>query len=140
MIFQKFWETANSDLKPNQSEGPFAIPGTMPTSLGDLMSVSRLSQETDRAITKGCHHLRAVSHADPRAILVKGDIPHPMEFVFNRPMSPIIGKNIRIAGLVFRQARKSVSNFLSWIFSSQVGHLAFDAEHLLDIRKIKVIV
>ncbi len=84
--------------------------------------------------------MRSMSGPYPGAIFIEGDIPHPMKFVLNRPMASIVRENIRAIGLVFREARQSVSDFFSWIFPVQVGDLSLDAEHLMDVRKIKVIV
>ena len=63
-----------------------------------------------------------------------------MKFVLNRPMAAIVRKNVCAIGLVLREARQSVGDFFSWIFSCQVGHQAFDAEHLMDMGEIEVII
>ena len=55
---------------------------------GRNVRVACPSQQPNRGIAQGCHHLGNVPTADLRTVFIEGHIPDPMRAVLNLPLPP----------------------------------------------------
>lgn len=82
----------------------------------------------------------SIPGAYPGTILVKGYVSHPMQLVFNRPMTSIVAKKIGGRGSGWCKARQSIGDFFPWILALQIGCLALDSKHLTDMGEVEIVV
>ena len=77
--------------------------------------------------------------ANPRAVLIKGHIPHPMDLVFDRPMIAVVLKQPCRAGFLWGKAGDTIDALRMEFFPRQIGCMAMDAENLCEIGEIGVV-
>ena len=73
-------------LHANEAQSFLSAPRQVAKCAGDV-GRPRDAQHTDREVAKGGHQLRPVAFAYLGAVLIEGDIAHPMEAVFHPPMA-----------------------------------------------------
>ena len=65
-----------------------------------LAGLSEHTQQTDDGVAQAGEHLRAMPFSDLAAVLVEGDIAHPVQAVFDAPMVPMEGQQPVCPGLL----------------------------------------
>lgn len=81
----------------------------------------------------------APSFADGRAVFVKGNIPHIVEAVFNRPLAAAQTEEAGGVGFLRGQAGEAIDGFRAYFLSDDFGGLALDAEDLGGIGEGEII-
>ena len=75
----------------------------MAKGLGDIGGAGH-AQQGDDEVAQARHHLATCSFADLAAIFIKGDIPNPVEAIFNRPVIAVEGEQAGRASVFRSQA------------------------------------
>lgn len=70
-------------------------------------------KQTDGEVSQRGHHLGAVASADLRAILIEGDVTHPVQTVFNLPLTAVELQQIGRRGFLFGEARHPVDHLMA---------------------------
>lgn len=76
--------------------------------------------------------------ADLAAVFIEGDIPHPMDSVFDGPMMAIEGKQLGGVCLLLGEAGNTIDGLGAKGLSVKVGDAAFQAEDLGGIGEVGV--
>lgn len=101
---------------------------------------TRHTQQRDGYIAQTGHDLGSVAFSDLTTVLVKGDVPDPMQAVFDCPMTPgQIQYALRI-GLIMGKAGNPIDGFDVLFAVDQCCDVALDAKTLCDMRKSKIII
>ena len=88
------------------------------------------AQETDGEVAQAGECARGMSGARPAAILVIGHVPHVVQAVLDAPMAPVLGQELRGAGLCLRLARDQIDALEGGLVATDVEDLALDTGHL----------
>ncbi len=137
------------------SRGPLGCPRVFRLSLGDSqeckgiswmrgvasegccnIGVRRQAEQADGQVAYGRHDLGCRSTTHLAAVLVKGDIPHPMQPILDAPVPPPEGEELLRAGAVRVQARDGVGYFLAGL--AFAGDYPFHSADLSQVRPIAV--
>lgn len=76
--------------------------------------------------------------AHPRAIFIEGDIAHPMEPVFDRPMAPAQFEQPLGSGLVGFKTGDAIDRFGAEFLTDYFGDIAPDGKDLCGMREVKI--
>ena len=105
---------------------------------GDIGGAGHAQQGDDEVAQAG-HHLSSRSFADLAAIFIKGDIPNPVEAIFNRPMIPAQRDQAGRAGLLGSETGQAIDGFAAAFAGDDFGDVALDAENLGRIREGEIV-
>ncbi len=108
--------------------------GPIAKGLGDIGGAGH-AQQGDGEVAQARHHLATRSFADLAAIFIKGDIPNPVEAIFNRPMIPVQREQAGRAGFWGSETGQAIDGFAAEFPGDDFGDVALDAEHLGRMRE-----
>ena len=97
-------------------------------------------QQTDDKVSHRGKHPGAMPLAHLGAILVEGDIAHPMETVLDAPMAPIERQQLAGRGLLGGEVGDDAHPFGTLFPGFPVGDPAFDQTGLADVGEIEIAV
>ena len=97
-------------------------------------------QQTDDKVSHGGEHPGAVSLAHLGAVLVEGDIAHPVEPVLDAPMATIERQQLAGRGLLRGEVGDDARPFGALFPGFPVGDLPFDQTGLADVGEIEIAV
>jgi len=115
------------------------IPSGVPKRGGDERR-PREPQEGDGEVAQRRHHLRARAAPDLGAVLVEGDVPHPVEPVLDGPMGADEREEARRRGLGRREARDPVDGLGARGARREDRRGAAQAEDLSDVGEGEIAV
>lgn len=98
------------------------------------------TQQTDDEVSHRGEHPGAVALAHLGAVLVEGDIAHPVEPVLDAPMAAIERQQLAGRGLLRGEVGDDAHPFGALFPGFPVGDLAFDQAGLADVREIEIAV
>lgn len=80
-------------LEAQQAQGHSGVCGHVAAGCGDVLGTSEAKQ-ADGEVAKRCEHLSTMALSHLRSVLVEGDVAHPVEAVFDRPLSSCEGQEL----------------------------------------------
>jgi hypothetical protein len=118
----------------DQSQSTVRVAGVRAEGCCDVRGAGT-SQEGDGGVAQGRHDLRRSAGAHLATVLIEGHIPHPMQSVFDGPMSSDqLQQALRIR-FVRRKTGDQVMGLLRC--RSALGHASRQARHLGQMRPVR---
>jgi len=125
----------------NEFERLLGMGGEMADGGGNgLAGLLEQTQQADDGVAQAGEHLRAMPFSDLAAVLVEGDIAHPVQAVFDAPMVPIEGQQPVCPGLLRGEVGEAEDLLGMCLAGFEAGHLPLDAADLADAGKVEVVV
>jgi hypothetical protein len=84
--------------------------------------------------------LRSVANSDLRAVLIEGDIPDPVQSVFNGPMATDQLEEANGVRLLRGEAGDAVDDFVVLFVGEGVGDVAINTKDLGDMGEADIVV
>jgi hypothetical protein len=105
---------------------------------GDVAGAGQ-TEQGDRQIAEGGHHLRACARADAGAIFIEGDVADPMQAILNRPLAATQTEQACGGGARGGQTAQAIHGFAPVFVGNEFGDLASEGENLRGVREVEVI-
>jgi hypothetical protein len=84
--------------------------------------------------------LGARAFANAAAVFIEGDVAHPVQAVFDGPMSTAQIQQAGRVGLLGGEAGDAVDGFGAPLFAEQLSGIALDTEDLADVGEVQIAV
>jgi hypothetical protein len=95
-------------------------------------------KEADGEVSERGHHSGAGLGSYLRAILIKGDVPDIMAFVFDAPMSTVKVEELLGRSLLGRETGDEIGSFSAFFARFEIFGMTFYAGNLSTERKIQI--
>ncbi len=97
-------------------------------------------EQAECQVSQGGKGLGGRSGANLRPILVKGNIPHPEQGVFDVPVTPGQSEEAPGIRLSFGETCDAIGYIVRLVITLEAGDGAFDSEYLCCVGKVEVLV
>ena len=134
------WRWAvRAGLQADQRKRPLRFACESPQLARDVLCTGQAEQR-DGEVSQDRHHSGTVAGSDLAAVLVEGDIPHPVASVLDAPVATVDGQQARWISLLWLEARDQVGDLTGRLAALNVSDIPLYLGDLAAVGEVKVVV